>query len=309
MKTITVLGSLNYDVVTRTKVVPKGGETINAESFETHHGGKGANQALAARRLSSKDSVNVKMIGKVGNDNFGHELKESLESEGIDTTKVAVVEGVRTGVSTILVETDSGENRIMFYDGANGTHKTEEITPALFAGSDMVILQNEVPLPVVYQSLKTAHQAGIPTTYNPSPVDANTPVEVFNNVDYLVVNSSEAQVLSQSEDINDSVEQAQKVIKALVTKLGCANAVITLGANGAVYYSSKLDQTGHVPASKVEKIVDTTGAGDTFLGAFSSKVVTGSPLPEAISFAAKAAAIAVTREGAAEGIPHLTEVE
>lgn len=309
MKCVTVLGSLNFDLVTKASRFPAGGETLNAQSFETHHGGKGANEALAARRLSDKNVVNVKMIGRVGKDAFGDELLSSMKEEGIDMSQVLSVKDVPTGTASIFVETESGENRILFYFGANGTLKTSDVTEDVLKGSDLLIVQNEVPLEVAYHGLKVAHGLGIKTVYNPSPVEADPPLEYFKYVDYLIVNSSEAQVLSKSDaPIDDNVELAQKAIKPLAETVGSKNIIITLGKNGSIYYSPESNDSGSIPANKVDRIVDTTGAGDTFLGSFSSKIATGAPITDALKFASKAASIAVTRNGAAEGIPYLTEI-
>lgn len=309
MKSITILGSLNFDLVTKADRFPAGGETLNAESFETHHGGKGANQALATRRLSDKSQVNVKMIGRVGKDAFGEELLTSMNNEGIDMSQVLTVDNVPTGTASIFVEPSSGENRILFFFGANGTLKTTDVTEDALKGSDMLIVQNEVPLDVAYAALKTAHGLNVTTVYNPSPVAANPPLEYFQYVDYLIVNSSEAQVLSQSgSPIDDDIEAAKRSLKPLAETVGSKNIVITLGKNGSVYYDSKSGDIGVVAANKVEKIVDTTGAGDTFLGAFSSKIATGNAIPTSLEFASKAASLAVTKNGAAEGIPYLSEL-
>ncbi|CAN6672370.1 ribokinase [Trichomonascus vanleenenianus] len=306
---ITIFGSLNYDLVTSAERMPQPGETIGASNFETHHGGKGANQALAVRRLSSQ-AVSVEMIGAVGNDTFGNELLASMTKEGIDTSRVKVSKTERTGIASIFVD-PKGENCIMVYPGANGTHTVEELNLDTFKGSDLLILQNEIPLPVVYKSLELAKKAGIKTMYNPSPVYADAPLDVFKNVDYLVVNSTEAQVLSKAAPIGSedySPEQALSALKPLQKTLGCNSIVITLGGSGSVYLDG--EETGHVPAGKPERIVDTTGAGDTFLGAIAGQLIgSNKPLGEALAFASKASAIAVSRHGAAEGIPYLREIE
>jgi ribokinase len=303
MGSITVLGSINYDLVTSAARVPSGGETVAALNFETHHGGKGANQAIAVRRLSAVDKIDVRMIGRVGDDLFGQELLQGLQDEHIDVSHVSTLSKCPTGVATILVE-PSGENRILVFPGANGTFTVEDLTDDL-VNTDLLILQNEIPLPVVYAALKLAHSSGIKTVYNPSPMN-DIPTEVFRSVDYLIVNSTEAQLLGDTSAINDNVDKAMIVLDELHAKLGCPSIIITLGGNGCVYKAGK--ETGYVPAAKAAKIVDTTGAGDTFLGSFAAQALQGESFVDAIQFAAKASAIAVSRPGAAEGIPRLEEV-
>jgi ribokinase len=300
MKTITILGSINYDLVTRAQRAPEAGETVHAVGFDTHHGGKGANQALAARRLSPKDAINVQMVGRLGDDGFGKELFESMKKEGIDMNNVSVISGERTGVATIIVE-DSGENRILVYPGANGTFSPDYVTGELFDDTDILILQNEIPFDVVHKALKLAKSKNITTIYNPSPVcDLNS--ELFECISYLIVNESEAQYLCKAG--NDT---SPKEMMPHLHSLGADSVIVTHGGNGS-YFQMRDGCSNFVPACKVEKVVDTTGAGDTFLGGLASQLVQGTSLEESIKFASKAAAIAVTREGAAEGIPYLSEV-
>lgn len=305
MKTITVLGSINYDLVTRTERVPEGGETIHARAFDTHHGGKGANQALAARRLSPVEAVNVRMVGRLGDDAFGKELHDSMSAEHIDMSSVAVVPGERTGVATIIVEENTGENRILVYFGANGRFTVDDIDQSTFADTDILILQNEVPFEVVEKALKLAAASNIATIYNPSPV-RELPPKLLKSVTYLIVNESEAQYLCKAGSSAGSATDPKGMLPQLHA-LGAANVIVTHGGDGSYYHSASGD-SGFVPATKVDRVVDTTGAGDTFLGGLASQLVLGKALPAAIGFASKAAAIAVTREGAAEGIPHLSEV-
>lgn len=310
MPTIGVVGSLNYDLVTTAEIIPQGGETVPAKNFATFFGGKGANQALAACRLSDANATKVRMIGRVGNDQFGSDIKQALKDEGVDVEQVKVLEGERTGIATILVESESGENRILVFPGANGMLKEDDITEDLLRGVDFLILQNEVPLPVVFKSLEVAQALGIKTVYNPSPVHRDTPKSIFKSVDYLIVNSSEAQVLSDySVLINGDPGLAQALIPTLYFKLRSNCIIITLGGDGCVVYENDTRSSRHFPAAKVELIVDTTGAGDTFLGGLTSRLAIGDSLQDAIDFASRAAAVAVTRPGAFGGIPRLNEIE
>lgn len=333
MPTITVFGSINYDLVTTTERFPNAGETLAALRFETHHGGKGANQAVAARRLAPGD-VKVNMVGRVGDDNFGTELVQSLEDEGINVSNVVKSPAQPTGTATILVDESSGENRILVFPGANGTFSDEDVPNDLIKQSDILVVQNEIPTETVYRSLSVAKMADVITIYNPSPMPVdkstglcNIPLAVLADVTYLIVNSSEADMLielvkrenQQSgnnssvqtvEPINDRPEIAQKALPMLEL-YGKCNVIITLGANGCVFKDESLNEVVHSPARAIPKgqhVVDTTGAGDTFLGAFAAFIAQHGQVRDAVRFGAMASAIAVTRRGAKESIPLFTEL-
>lgn len=310
---ITVFGSLNYDLVTISNRLPDAGESIIANKFERHHGGKGANQCLAAARLSSPD-VKVRMIGRVGNDLFGQELMKSMEEESIDISGIQVIDRISTGVATIFVDEESAENRILVFPGANGTWNS--IPPSLKASGtaekQMLILQNEIPVKVVYQALEAAHKDGLITVYNPSPIDRSTPLEVYKNADYLILNTTEADSLLETlvadwKSIDNDKKRAIEGLSVLgkAFKDSSTKIVITLGKNGYVYSPDKEGQASKPPGP----LVDTTGAGDTFLGAFAASIIEKpSDMAKALDRASKASAIAVTRAGAAESIPLLKEL-
>lgn len=305
---ITIVGSLNYDLVTISNRLPNAGETMFSQGFETHCGGKGANQALATARLSSKvPDVSVKMYGKVGKDNFGTLLKNNLRESHVDVSDIQELDA-KSGVAVIFVDQDSGENRIMVYAGANGEWTEADLTDELF-DTDMLIFQNEIPIDVVYKAIEKADSKKVQVVYNPSPVDERGPIpaSVLSSIDYLIVNVTEATLISGVQ-INEEApkeeikKQADEAAQALF-KMGIKQAVVvTLGGNGVIYKTK--DDAGHVPSTKVEKIVDTTGAGDTFLGGFATCIVQGKSVPDAIAFGSKAGGVAVTRRGAAEGIPY-----
>lgn len=310
---ITVFGSLNYDLVTISNRLPDAGESIIANKFERHHGGKGANQCLAAARLSSSD-VKVRMIGRVGNDLFGQELVTSMKEESIDTSEIEAIDGISTGVATIFVDEQSAENRILVFPGANGTwdRVPSNLKAAGDADKQMLILQNEIPVKVVYQALEHAHKDGTITVYNPSPIDRTTPLDVYKNADYLILNTTEADSLLETlVDTWESIDNDKKRAIEGLSILGKAfqdsstRVVITLGKNGYVYSPDKEGQASKPPGP----LVDTTGAGDTFLGAFAASIIENpSDMGGALDRASKASAIAVTRAGAAESIPHLKEL-
>lgn len=326
MPAITIFGSINYDLVTTADRFPQAGETLAATRFETHHGGKGANQAVAARRLAPGD-IKVNMVGRVGSDGFGSELVKSLGSEGIDVTHVQTSSSQPTGTATIFVDQTSGENRILVYPGANGTFTEDDVPKALISESDILIVQNEIPTETVYTALSYAKLNGITTIYNPSPMPiddngtCNIPLTVLSDVSYLIVNSSEADQLLElvkkdnptsgapTQHINDQVDVARTALPVLEL-YGKCNVIITLGASGCILRSEDGDIV-HSPAGSLptgKQVVDTTCAGDTFLGAIAAFLAQKARISDAVRFAAKASAIAVTRRGAQESIPMLSEL-
>lgn len=306
---ITVIGSLNKDLITRTSRVPDAGETLTANSFSTGSGGKGANQAVACARLSrynatAREEVQVRLIGCVGFDSFGQELVEGLKDDGIDTSGVVFVDEVMTGVSVIVVEEESGENRIMFSPGAN-----YELTPERFIDlpaplPDLIVLQMEIPLETILQVLEIARKHAVDVLLNPAPA-LELPNAAYNAITHLVLNETEAALLSQIQG-SDWEKVAQKFLS-----LGVNNVVITLGSEGAFFATS--EGSGQVPGDSV-KAVDTTGAGDTFVGAYAVSVVKATKtgqnpdIAEAVRRANKAAAFTVQKPGAQDAIPFTSEI-
>ncbi|KAK9480859.1 Ribokinase-like protein [Lipomyces japonicus] len=314
MPHVTILGSLNYDLVTFTSKVPLGGETILSDSFATHCGGKGANQALAVRRLSSPDTVEVRMVGRVGKDAFGVELKDGLENAGVDVSLVEEIEG-KSGVAVIIVER-SGENRILVSAGANGTFVPDDITSNLFMTdkgklTDYLVLQNELPLPVIYRAIELGHAKGVNIVYNPSPMDSSVLTSgIIKKISYLIVNETELSQLIGVEISNEDIQDHERLIKKIRTLydkfLFSRTVIVTLGGKGVIAFTNK-GESFYIQAFEAEKVVDTTGAGDSFLGAFVGAVADGKNVKVAIERGAAAGAIAVSREGAADSIPFLEE--
>ena len=297
-KPVVVIGSLNMDLVMRTPRVPVGGETLHGHEFSTLPGGKGANQAVACARLGAK----VAMIGQVGNDGFGTTLRDGLAADGIDTSGVLQTSAVGTGVAMILVE-DIGQNRIVLAAGANGALTPADIDAhaARIGGAAMLVLQLEVPMPVVQRAIGIAHAAGVPVLLNPGPASP-LPEAVWSQIDILVPNESEATLLSGVE-VSDatSAYAAAKVFR----QRGVKCVLITLGANGVAV----IDDAGerHLPAHVV-KAVDTTAAGDTFIGGFSAGLVEGLAMDDAVALGQRASALCVTRHGAQPSIPYRREI-
>lgn len=317
---ITVIGSLNVDLVTYASHMPAAGETMAATSFHTGLGGKGANQAVACAKLSraadavAAGTVAVRMVGAVGDDAYGPRMTAGLHAVGIDVGGVAVRPGTSTGVAVILVDAASGgDNRILISAEANGT-----LRPAAFAtlGPDpasLVLLQLEIPLDTVVQILAAAHRQGVPVLLNAAPAPPTPlPAACFPHITHLVVNESEAAQLG-GLPVAPADADSLRAVAAHFHGLGVANVIVTLGGHG-VYYSSTAATAstapvaGHVAAAETT-VVDTTAAGDTFIGAYAVSLVQGASVAAAVQWANRAAAMTVARRGAQESIPWRDEVE
>lgn len=319
---ITIIGSLNTDLVTVTSRIPSGGETLTASSFSTGPGGKGANQAVACARLSrpkslasSGSEVTVQMIGAVGSDEFGFRLISGLEKDGIETSCINVVDGQSTGVAVILVEELSGENRILLSPGANHSLLPEHFRVVESLGverPELVILQLEIPLETALSVIRTAEKANIPVLLNPAPA-VELPAEVFKSIDHLILNESEAAILSGYDSASfDKADMDWGSITDRFLQKGVKNVVVTLGEKGA-YASRKLGGGLMIEANKDVKVVDTTAAGDTFVGAYAVAAVKGHvgewDMEGAVTWACRAAGRTVEKRGAQSAIPWASEIE
>jgi ribokinase len=296
---VVIVGSLNMDLVAHAPRLPRAGETLAGDSFLTVPGGKGANQAVAAARLGSA----VAMIGCVGDDAYGQQLRSALLVEGIDCQAVTAVAGESTGVALIVVD-DSSQNAIVIVAGGNG-HVTSGVVDsfdALLNQADVIICQLEVPMAAVGHVLQRGHELGKTVILNPAPVSGPLPVEWYAWIDYLIPNESEAVALTGLAV--DSVASADAAATALLAS-GVSKVIVTLGAQGALFASRACSQ--HFPAPHV-KPVDTTAAGDTFVGGFAAALAKGKSESDAIRFAQVAAALSVTRFGAQTSIPTLNDV-
>lgn len=283
---ITVVGSINMDLVVRTNHFPKQGETVLGDLYTTIPGGKGANQAVAAARLGNK----VQMVGAVGTDAFGDVLMDGLDKEGVRIEHVKQLDGM-SGIANILLS--EGDNRIIVVPGANHLLQEEEMDAleSLFAASDFVILQLEIPHSVVQRTLEICHRLGTPTILNPAPAPGYRQ-EMQPYWTYLTPNESEAEELFGPE-----WEQA---LEQFPNRL-----IVTLGKKGARYF----DGTKHMTVEGYEtKAVDTTGAGDTFNGALGVALAEQLPFEEAVRFANAAASLSVEKMGAQGGMPKREEV-
>ncbi|MFI8222716.1 ribokinase [Pseudomonas sp. NPDC085632] len=296
---VVVIGSLNMDLVTRAPRLPVGGETLIGHSFATVSGGKGANQAVAAARLGAQ----VAMVGCVGNDDYGVQLRNALLAEQIDCQAVSTVDD-SSGVALIVVD-DNSQNAIVIVAGANGAMTPAVIDrfDAVLQAAEVIICQLEIPDATVGHALRRARALGKIVILNPAPASRPLPADWFAAIDYLIPNESEASALSGLPV--DSLESAESAASHLVD-MGAGKVIITLGAQGSLFANGQSFE--HFPAPKV-KAVDTTAAGDTFVGGFAAALANGKSEAEAIRFGQIAAALSVTRAGAQPSIPTLSDVK
>jgi len=293
------VGSINVDIVALTERLPTPGETVTGGTLLINHGGKGANQAVAARRLGA----DVRFIGCVGDDTFGPELRQSMTAEGIGVQGLATSAGINSGTAVIVVDA-AGRNQIAVASGANLRLTVDWVARFLedFAWAQVVICQLEVPLDTVLWTLRTARQHGATTVLNPAPAQP-VPPEIWSLVDYLTPNEVEA---AQVSGLPLAVlSDAGDVARALLAR-GPRVVILTLGAQGA--FGGTLDQMVHVPAFPVT-VVDTTAAGDAFNGALAGALAEGRPLAMAVRFANATAGLACTQRGAQNSLPVRAQVD
>lgn len=328
---ISIVGSLNYDLDTYTDVIPGPGQTIRANDFQTHAGGKGLNQTIAIAKLKQPEAkYKVSMVGNVGKDSFGDKLVDILTRYNVDVSRVGRLSDVMTGVATILVEQNTGQNRILITEGANGkteysNDQLEEIFPKdkEHKENHMVVFQQEIPDACAIMRWLKKERKDYQIVFNPSPFEAIDPQD-WNLVDILVVNEIEAlQVIETVFDeveinkIKDSIktnfvkgyENVCEILqKKCVNANGAGVVIITLGAQGVLFSSKKNPKVGFKDPVKNIKVIDTTGAGDTFLGAFVTQYYQGVDIPTAIGFSTKASSLTIQTPGAAESIATYDDV-
>ena len=284
---IAVVGSANVDLTTFTDRFPKPGETIFGQKFDLGFGGKGANQAVAAR-LSGAE---VFMVARVGSDLFGPAMIENFRKQGIDPTYVRQVEGLSSGVAPIFVE-PSGQNRILVVKGANDALKPADVDAAaeMLKTVDCIVLQFEIPVETVYYTIEFARKHGIRCILNPAPAHA-VDMAALEGLDYFVPNEHEAETITGAPVKNaaDAKRCAERLIAG-----GIRRVIITLGANGSLLASS--DGCQHVAPFAV-KSIDSTGAGDAFIGSFAVFLGEGVPEAEAVRRANLYAGLSTTGVG------------
>jgi ribokinase len=283
MPRIVVIGSANIDLTTFTDVFPRPGETIFGRDFSLGFGGKSANQAVAARLCGA----DVAMVARVGDDMFGEATIQNFKSFGIDTSGVLMTPGVSTGVAPIFVESN-GQNRILVVKGANDRLTPEDVYAAkdVILSSDKVVLGLEIPVLTSIKALQFAKELGIETIFNPAPAQVLDLAGV-GCADYVIPNETEAEILSGMPVGN--LDDARKCVKKL-RECGLSRVIVTLGANGALFGDH------HVAPFAVEP-VDTTGAGDAFIGSLAVFLSSGYSELEAISRANLYAALSTLSIG------------
>jgi ribokinase len=296
-KPIVVVGSINMDLVARAARIPVTGETVQGEEFRTHPGGKGANQAVAVARLGYA----VSMIGRLGTDAFGAELRDHLHKSGIDVSAVGTAE-TSSGVAVIIVA-PSGDNVIVVTPGANAAVSPSDIDANLdrIRAAGLVLTQLEIPLDTVAHLANVCAREGVPLMLDPAPAQ-ELPAVVIHNARWFTPNETEAAFFSASDPANPPEE----IARTLLAK-GPQAVALKLGGRG-VYLADRNGLDRQIDAFAV-RAVDTTAAGDAFNGAFATALMLGSDPAESARFAAAAAAISVTRPGAQPSMPTLSEVQ
>jgi ribokinase len=303
MPHIVVVGSLNMDLVVEVPTIPLPGETVLGKNFATFPGGKGANQAVAAARLGAR----VSLIGRVGNDAFGAQLLASAKADGIDVTHVGCDESAATGVAMIAVDKD-GQNSIAVASGANYRLTSGHVREAWsqLEDVDTLVMPLETPMETIDTAVSLARQNGVRVLLNPAPAQP-LPNTILANVDVLVPNEPETEQLTGRSlaTAADRREAAKDLLEN-----GVGSVVLTLGARGALVLSS---EDNHPMFSMIKsyavQVVDTTAAGDAFVGALAVSLSEGSSLVEAAAFANACGALAVTKAGAQPALPHRHEVD
>lgn len=301
MKSIVVVGSVNLDLVSRGKRIPAPGETVTGDRFQTFHGGKGANQAVAVGRLGYP----VSMVAKVGDDEFGGRLRRGLEDADVDVSAVGIAKGTASGVALISVDT-KGQNSITVVPGANGKLLPRDLDKALsrLRSAGMILAQLEVPMETVEYLSEIAERYQVPLMLDPAPARP-IPKNVLRRVAYLTPNETEASTLcgTAAGDLTprNAGEYADKLLKS-----GAANVIIKMGGRGA-YVASADGLRSLVPSFKV-RVVDSTAAGDAFNGGLAVALMRGMGLVQAVRFGAAVAAVSVTRAGAQPAMPNSREV-
>ncbi len=296
MKQILVVGSLNADLVVRAPRFPQPGETISGEDLQVIPGGKGANQAVAAARLGA----NVSMLGRVGKDNFGDFLLDNLKQNNVDSASIQR-DNAATGTATIIVDAN-GQNSIVLSPGANGKVTLADVDHASFPSGGLLLLQLEIPTPTVLRAAQRARENGTRVILNPAPAQ-QLPDELIALADFLIPNEPELSLLAH-QPVTDlaSAEKAANLLLERSAKI----VIVTLGSKGALIIDKETRK--HVDSFPV-KVVDTTAAGDAFIGGIATSLLEDKSLEESVRFGCACGALAVTKFGAQPSLPTRQEVE
>ena len=301
-KSISILGIFVADLTFRTERMPNKGETYIGNSFKLGPGGKGSNQAVAARRAGAE----TMFITKIGKDTFGEMAMKLYADEGINSKYVWEIPDMSTGAASIVVNEETGDNAIIVVPGAADAMVPNDLDTAEAGIADCAFFMAslEVPIPVMQHGLEVAKRNGVPTILNPAPA-AILPDEVYGLSDYFTPNETEAAILAGIPVV--TIEDAEEAAKIFLQR-GIDTVVITLGEKGAYVRNSVINQ--HVPAFDMGgKVLETTGAGDAFNGGFAYALAEGMSLIEAVRFGSATAAISVTRLGTAPAMPVNSEIQ
>ena len=294
MTKVIVFGSINMDLVTRTPRLPVPGETLQGDEFFTAAGGKGANQAVAVARLG----IGTEIVGRLGDDDFGRQLLDSLQAAGVCTDGVLVDKTASSGVAVITVDA-RGENHIIIIAGANGRVNQQDVERliSLLPGAAALLLQLEIPLSFVLLAAQAAKQAGIPVILDPAPAALDIPPELYPLVDIITPNEIEAsQLVGFPVNGQETAHQASVELR----RRGVGTVIVKLGAQGV--FCANAEETFFIPAFSIQA-VDTVAAGDAFNGGLAAALAEGRPLREAVVWGAAAGAISATKAGAQPSLP------
>lgn len=297
---ISILGIFVADTAYLAPRMPAVGETIAGSGFSVGPGGKGSNQAVAAARAGAE----VAFISKIGRDTFGDLALKTYEQAGV-TARLTIMDDQPTGAAFIYVNDSTGDNAIIVYAGAAGTISVADVEAArdTIEGSAVFVTQLEQPAAAAHRALDIARSAGVTTIFNPAPAGVFA-AEIYRLCDYIVPNETEAAAL-----VGFSLETLDDATRAgdVLLSHGVGAAVITLGARGVLFHGA--GQSVHVPAVSCGAVIDTTGAGDAFVGGFAAALSRGDAPLDAVRFGCATAGIAVTRRGTAPAMPTLAEIE
>ncbi|XP_065058167.1 ribokinase-like [Rhopilema esculentum] len=301
---VVVVGSCNVDLISYVPRFPRAGETLTGHKFAIGCGGKGANACVMAAKLGAKAS----MIGRVGDDSFGEMYLKNFSKHGINIDHLKVTKDTTTGVAPIHVN-DDGENAIVIVKGANDLITKEDLRNAMsvIRNAKVVLCQLEIDADITLETLKIAKQNHVTTIFNPAPAIKGLSKEFLQNSDIVICNETEAEILTGLPVTND--EQLKKAIKGLL-KSGCCKVVITLGSRGAICAESSQEEPTFISAKQV-KAVDTTGAGDAFVGTLAYFHATrGDSLPfvQIVERACHIAGVTVTKPGTQSSYPNKNEL-
>jgi ribokinase len=298
---IGVIGSTNMDLTTTVERMPVWGETVLAKHFETSFGGKGANQAVAAAKLGAE----VVMVSNLGDDTLGDSALKNFESCGIDARHVRRIPNQSTGTATILVDESSGDNAILIVAGANGDLSSTDVDAASESLKlcDLILLQLEIQLETAYAAIRFGRKNGVKTVLNPAPARRNLDMGVVTQASFLIPNETELAILTNMPV--ESEAEVSAAAQSLVSQ-GVETVIVTLGARGGLLATR---EGAHAIAPVKVQAVDTTGAGDAFIGSFARYLAGGLILESALTEATRYSALSVTRHGAQKSFATEAEFE